>query len=44
MNPVCAVRTPITQMIALFAAATTQPCHFRRPIMTVDTMVSTHDK
>jgi hypothetical protein len=43
INPVCAVLSPIRQMITLFAPATIQPCHNRRPIRTVDTMVRTHE-
>lgn len=43
MNPVCAVRTPMMQMIALFTPATIHPCHKRRPINTVETTVSRHE-
>jgi hypothetical protein len=44
MKPVCCVRTPITQITPLFTAATTHPCHLRRPIIIVEMIVSTHDK
>jgi hypothetical protein len=39
MNPVCAVRNPITQMITLLIAHRTQPSQQRRPSKMVDEMV-----
>lgn len=39
MNPICAVRSPITQMRALLTPATIQPCHIRRPIKIVERIV-----
>ncbi|HKV93803.1 MAG TPA: hypothetical protein VJW20_14750 [Candidatus Angelobacter sp.] len=44
IKPVCAVRIPITLMIKLLTPATIQPCHFRRPINTVDAMVNKQEK
>jgi hypothetical protein len=43
MNPVCSVRNPITHMMALLTAATTQPCQYRLPIRTVEPIVSTQE-
>ena len=43
INPVCAVFIPIRQMITLFAPATIQPCHNRRPTRMVDTTVRRHE-
>jgi hypothetical protein len=43
MNPICAVFRPIKQMMMLFAPATIHPYHARRPIRTVETIVSTHE-
>lgn len=34
------VLNPIMQMITLFAAATSQPCHMRRPMSSVEAIVS----
>jgi hypothetical protein len=39
MNPVCAVRNPITQMITLLIAHRAQPSQQRRPSKMVDEMV-----
>jgi hypothetical protein len=39
MNPVCAVRNPITQMITLLIAHKAQPSQQRRPSKIVDEMV-----
>jgi hypothetical protein len=42
-KPNCAVRIPMTQMITLFIAATTHPCHNFLPTSTVEITVKTHD-
>lgn len=39
-KPHCPVRSPIMEIIALLAPATTHPCHLRRPTSTVDRTVS----
>lgn len=44
MKPSCAVRTPMTQMIALFTPARTQPSQHRRPSRIVDRMVNTQER
>lgn len=43
-KPHCPVRNPIMQMITLLAAATTHPCHIRRPTRIVDVMVSRQER
>ena len=43
MKPACEVRKPITQMITLFTAARTHPCHFRRPTKIVEITVNRHE-
>jgi len=44
MKPVWAVRIPMTQMTMLLMPATIQPCHLRRPISTVETIVNKQEK
>ena len=44
MNPICAVWNPMTQMIKLFTAASTQPCQHRLPTKIVEPMVSAQDR
>jgi hypothetical protein len=44
MNPNCAVRKPIMQIITLFTAASTHPSQHLLPIKTVETMVKTQDR
>ncbi len=41
MKPNCAVRTAITQIIALLVPATTQPCQSFLPTRMVERIVST---
>jgi len=43
-KPHCPVRNPMAQRITLFTAATTQPCHIRRPTMTVEAIVSRQER
>jgi hypothetical protein len=43
-KPSCAVRTPMTQMIALFTPDKIQPSQQRRPTRIVDTIVSTQER
>jgi hypothetical protein len=38
------VLMPITQRMTLFTPVTTHPCHMRRPINTVDTIVRTQER
>jgi hypothetical protein len=44
MNPNCAVFNPMTQMIRLFAPASTQPSQHLLPTRIVEITVGTHDK
>jgi hypothetical protein len=44
MKPSCAVLNPMTQMIRLFAAASTQPSQHLLPTRIVEKIVSTQDK
>jgi hypothetical protein len=42
-NPNCAVRIPMMQMMTLFAAAITHPCHNFFPTSTVERTVNAQD-
>jgi hypothetical protein len=42
-KPNWAVRIPMKQMMTLFAAATTHPCHSFFPTRTVEMTVNTHE-
>jgi len=42
-NPNCAVCSPITQTITLFAPATSHPCQNFLPTKIADKTVSTHE-
>src|ERR1700732_2471135 len=44
MKPSCAVLNPMTQMIRLFATASTQPSQHLLPTRIVETTVRTQDK
>jgi hypothetical protein len=44
MKPSCAVLNPMTQMIRLFAAASTQPSQHLLPTRILEKTVSTQDK
>jgi hypothetical protein len=43
-NPNCAVRTLITQIMRLLTEATIQPCHRRRPIISVEVTVRMQER
>jgi hypothetical protein len=43
MKPICEVLKPMTQMIALFAAAMIHPCQSRRPMRIVEITVNKHE-
>jgi hypothetical protein len=44
IKPSWAVLMPMTQMIALFTVASSQPSQHRRPTKTVEAMVSTQER
>jgi len=44
MNPNCAVRNPITQMMMLLTPASAQPSQYRRPTRIVDAMVKMQER
>jgi hypothetical protein len=44
INPNCSVLRPMMQRMMLLTPVTIQPCHIRRPIMSVDTMVRTQER
>ncbi len=43
-KPHCPVWMPMAEMMTLLAPATSQPCHIRRPTITVEAIVSRHDR
>jgi hypothetical protein len=43
MKPGCDVLKPMMQMITLFTAARTHPCHIRRPTRIVEITVNKHE-
>jgi hypothetical protein len=44
MNPNCAVRKPITQIMTLFTPARAHPSQHRRPTRIVDATVNTQER